>query len=90
MIKSISTIKKKIISKKIKSIMASVFSTSTKYIKDSSSINNIKTWDSQEHMNLVSALEKEFKINFSNAEIGEITNFKIINSFLSKKIANKK
>ena len=31
-----------------------------------------------------------FKINFSNAEIGEITNFKIINSFLSQKIANKK
>jgi len=75
---------------KIKSIMALVFNIKKNKIKDNSSPDNIEVWDSIKHMNLIIALESEFKITFSNKEIGEMINFKIINLILNQKIASKK
>ena len=65
-------------SNKSKSIMALVFNIKKAKIKDNSSPDSIYLWDSIKHMDLILALEEEFKINFSNEEIGEMLNFKII------------
>ena len=81
---------KKKYSNEIKSIMASVFNIKKSKIKDDSSPDSIEFWDSLKHMDLILALEEEFKINFSYEEIGEMINFKIINLILNQKIDDKK
>ena len=75
---------------KIKSIMALVFNIKKAEIGNNSSPNTIEVWDSMKHMNLIIALEEEFKVSFSHNEIGEMVNFKIINLILNQKIVNKK
>jgi|TARA_B100001964_G_C13968671_1_gene480899 acyl carrier protein len=82
--------KKSIIQKKLKSVMASVFNIKQREINEKSSTDNIKSWDSLKHINLVCALEDEFKVKFSNKEIGEMIKFKIISLILSQKHAGKK
>ena len=82
--------KKSIIQKKLKSVMASVFNIKQREINEKSSTDNIKSWDSLKHLNLVVALEDEFKVRFPHKEIGGMINFKIINLLLSQKHAGKK
>ena len=82
--------KKSIIQKKLKSVMVSVFNIKQREINEKSSTDNIKSWDSLKHINLVVALEDEFKVRFSHKEIGGMINFKIINLLLSQKHAGKK
>ena len=48
--------------------------------------NNIQNWDSIGHLHLVTALEKKFKINFSNSEIYKM----LIEDYIFKIIASKK
>jgi acyl carrier protein len=48
--------------------------------------NNIQNWDSIGHLHLVTALEKKFKINFSNSEISKM----LSEDYIFKIIASKK
>ena len=64
---------------KIKLIMTLVFNIKKNEIKKNSSPDTIEVWDSIKHMNLIIALEEEFKVNFSNKEIGEMINFEMQN-----------
>ena len=70
--------------------MALVFNIKKNEIKKNSSPDTIEVWDSIKHMNLIIALEEEFKVNFSNKEIGELINLEIINLILNQKIDSKK
>ena len=55
-------------------------------IKPSTSTENTKKWDSLAHMNLIMAFQQEFKIEFTENEINEMLNYKIIERIiLSKK-----
>ena len=63
---------------RIKSVMAAVFDMSPKNISDDASPHDIEAWDSLKHMNLILALEDEFDIQFDEAEIPSMVNFKII------------
>ena len=50
--------------------------------------DNIETWDSLKHMNLVLALEDEFGVEFSDDEIVVLSNYSSILSILKKKISS--
>lgn len=63
---------------RIKNVMAAVFGISPEQISDDASPHDIKGWDSIKHMNLVLALEEEFGIQFEDAEIPSLVNFRII------------
>lgn len=63
---------------RIRTIMSAVFDLPIESINEDSSPDSIESWDSLKHINLVVALEEEFKINFSDNEILEILNFKLI------------
>lgn len=63
---------------RIRNVMAAVFDISPDKITGDSSPHEIKAWDSIKHMNLVLALEDEFNIQFEEAEIPSLVNFKII------------
>ena len=71
---------------KIKKIMSSVFGLHTNKIKNNSSPDNIKSWDSIQHMNLILALEEEFNIKFTDDESVEMLNYSLIKKILYSKL----
>lgn len=66
------------IDNRIKNIMSAVFEIPIQKINDESSSDTVVSWDSLKHMNLVIALEEEFEMEFSESEIPEITNYRVI------------
>ena len=70
------------IEERIKNVMAAVFEVSTEQINDESSMDTLESWDSLKHMNLLVALEKEFETEFSNDEILEMLNYKLVLSIV--------
>jgi acyl carrier protein len=55
--------------KELNLVFQRVFDDDEIVIKPESTSNDIEGWDSLSHVNLVVAVEKHFKIRFSNAEI---------------------
>lgn len=63
---------------RIKKILAQLFSISEDSINDETSSDNIAKWNSLAHMNLVVALEEEFKISFSDEQMIEMLSYPLI------------
>ena len=70
---------------RIKKVMSAVFEIPIEKIVDSSSSDNIESWDSLKHMNLVVALEEEFELELNDDEIMEMMNYALIKSILEAK-----
>lgn len=71
---------------KLREIMASVFEVSIDDINEDASPDNLENWDSLRQLNLVSALEEEFNIEFDDEEIGEMLSYKLVCLILDEKI----
>jgi acyl carrier protein len=69
---------------RIKNVMSSVFELPVEQINENSSPDTIGSWDSLKHMNLIVALEEEFGMEFSDDEILEMMNYKLIKNILGK------
>lgn len=67
----------------LKKVMASVLKVDVSVIDENSSMDNIKSWDSLGHMNLVLALEDEFKVVIPDEDAGNITSYKLITVVLN-------
>lgn len=63
---------------RIKKVMSNVFNIDVDTINNESSPDNIENWDSLKHMNLIVALEEEFNLEFSDDEVIEIMNYKLV------------
>ncbi len=63
---------------RIKGVMSPVFGISEDEIEDTASPDTIETWDSLKHINLIVALEEEFNVEFSDEEIFDMMNYKLI------------
>ena len=70
----------------LKKVMASVLKVNVSVIDENSSMDNIKSWDSLGHMNLVLALEDEFKVVIPDEDAGNITSYKLIKVVLDELI----
>ena len=53
----------------VQDIFRDIFDDDELVIEDKTSSDDIKDWDSLNHINLVSAIEKEFKIRFALGEL---------------------
>lgn len=69
---------------KLKQVMGVVLKVDASLINESSSMDNIKTWDSLGHMNLILALEDEFKITIPDEDAGNISSYKLIKVVLGE------
>jgi acyl carrier protein len=58
---------------------------SLEQVKPESSPDNISTWDSLQHLNLVLALEQEFRVEFSPEEIEQILSVELAAALLDEK-----
>jgi acyl carrier protein len=54
-------------------------------VKPESSPDTISTWDSLQHLNLVLALEQEFRIEFTPEEIEQILSVELAAALLDEK-----
>lgn len=73
----------------IQQIMADVFEKSSEQITTDSTQDNIDSWDSIKHLNLVVALEEEFEIVLPIEEIGNLISFKLIEVIVKEQLQNK-
>ena len=54
---------------------------------DNSSTNNLVEWDSMNHMNLMVALEEEFKCDFDEDDIEIMVSFEIVKTIIENKLS---
>ena len=74
------------IEERIQHIIATALGIDEATITENTSIENVEKWDSLQHLNLVIALEEEFKIKFDDREMPELTSFSAIRESLIKKL----
>ncbi len=73
---------------KVKGIMSTVFEVAIEEINENSSSATIANWDSLKHILLVSSLEEEYEIRFTDEQIGDMLNFKLIIHILKENGVN--
>ena len=66
------------IESRVKNVMSIVFNIPVNEIDIDASPDSIESWDSLKHMNLIIALEEEFKIKIPDTEVANILTFKLI------------
>ena len=74
------------VEERIRNVMSAVFDMPVDEIDEYSSPDNIESWDSINHMKIVIALEEEFNVQFTDDEITELINMKLIIATLLEKL----
>lgn len=67
----------------LKQVIATMLNVDVSVINEDSSMDNVPSWDSLRHMNLVLALEEEFKVTIPDEDAGNITSYKLIKLVLN-------
>lgn len=67
----------------LKQVVATMLNVDVSTINEDSSMDNVPSWDSLRHMNLVLALEEEFKVTIPDEDAGNITSYKLIKLVLN-------
>jgi len=73
---------------RIKKIMSIIFEIDVSQISNESSADNISSWDSLKHMNLIIALEEEFDIMIPDNEVGNMLSFELIFHIINDAMQN--
>jgi acyl carrier protein len=71
---------------RVKQIMADIFDINPRKINKSTSMDNIDSWDSLKHINLILELEQEFKVSLNTKEIEYMLSFDKILKTLKMKL----
>jgi acyl carrier protein len=62
----------------LQELMSTILGVSSELIGPGASTDNLPTWDSLAHMNLVIALEEEFGISIPDDEAANITSYELV------------
>ena len=68
----------------LRELMASVLRVPAQSITPDTSMDNVPSWDSLKHMNLVLALEEEFKVSIPDEDAANITSYALIKLVLDE------
>ncbi len=64
----------KVIYQRLNKVFRDVFDDDDITVNDKTTANDIEDWDSLEHITLMAAVQKEFKVKFSMGEIASMKN----------------
>lgn len=78
--------KSKVMEEKLRKIMSQILNLPESQIKSDSSPDDLLSWDSLNHMNLVLAIEQSFDLRFDDEEIVQMLSFEIILETIKGKI----
>lgn len=70
---------------RVRQMMADIFGVPVDQLTPASSPDNVETWDSIQHLNLVMALEQEFGVQFSPEEIEQLLSVELVASLVEEK-----
>lgn len=70
----------------LKEVMASVLGIPASEVSDQTSMDNVASWDSIKHMNLVLAIEEEFRVSIPDEDAANITSFALIRLVLAEQL----
>jgi len=70
---------------KIETLFKNTFNIKDEDISKASQ-NNLKNWDSANHMNLILAIEKEFDITLDNNDVIKLSNFRTCFQLIKNKL----
>ena len=56
-------------------------------VNDAMTANDVEAWDSLTHINLIVAVEKEFKIKFTTGEVNHLRNVGDLVALIRRKLA---
>ena len=73
------------IDQKVYKIISQIMNIPLEQINENSSYENIENWDSLQHMNLVMALEEDFKVQLTEDDVVKIISAKAIIETLKNK-----
>lgn len=62
----------------LRQVMATLLQVPVDSIGEDTSMDTVKGWDSLRHMNLVLALEEEFKVSIPDEDAANITSYSLI------------
>jgi acyl carrier protein len=71
---------------RVSRIAADIMEVPRARITESTSTENLESWDSVRHLNLILALEQEFHMQFEPEEIDEMSDVRQILAVLSRKL----
>lgn len=74
---------------RLQEIFRDIFDDEELIIREDMSANDIEDWDSLAQINLIIAIEKEFKVKFKLDEVSNLKNIGEMLELLSKKQRNK-
>lgn len=63
---------------KLKQLMAVMLGVAEDMIHEDFSMDDAESWDSLRHMNMILAIEDEFKVSIPDEEVGNLTSYKLI------------
>ena len=72
---------------RVRDLMIDVFDVDDLAITDATSAEDIEEWDSLHHIRLIVAIERAFKIRFSNPEVESLKNVGDLVSMIDRKVA---
>ena len=70
---------------KVRQTMADIFGVPLEQLTASSSPDNVDTWDSIKHLELVMALEQEFGVQFTPEEIEQLLSVELVADLVAEK-----
>ena len=73
---------------RIKQVLASVLNVDVGEITEDTSQDTLDVWDSLKQMDLVVALEDEFKMSFSQEQIIEMMTFSVVLQIVSEAVSS--
>ena len=73
---------------KVLMIISNIMNVPIKLLNEESSPDNVESWDSLKHLNLILAIEQDFGITLSDEEIIEMMNVQLILEILKNKIGS--
>ena len=73
----------------LKYVMAIVLGVPVASITASTSMDTVGSWDSIKHLNLILALEEEFKLSIPDADAANITSYPLIKLVLNEQVKGK-
>lgn len=68
----------------LKKVMAAVLEIPAESISEETSMDTVEAWDSIKHMNLVLALEDEFRVSIPDEDAANITSYALIKLVLNE------
>lgn len=70
---------------RLENIFQGVFNDDTLHIHPAMTAAEVEDWDSMQHINLIVACEKEFKVKFAMSEIHDLANVGELEALIARK-----